>query len=194
MKRIITCDNCTGEYAVYGLSQYCPWCGKGNLKIHFQRNVGLITKLLTNYEAIYNDDKEAGYLFLGDNLENCVGLFEGYLKQIYSMKIKERLTEEEAELKIKSIGNKFQNISRAQTIFREDLDIDILKDISPENIQYIQIQFSKRHLMTHNLGLVDEKYLSQVESWQKPGQEVPLDPTDITRTLEILNLIILNLL
>jgi len=36
LKRIVQCDDCGGGYAVYGVSNYCPWCGEGNLDVHFE--------------------------------------------------------------------------------------------------------------------------------------------------------------
>jgi len=46
LKRIVQCDKCKGNYAVYGVSYNCPFCGHGNLLLHVKRSVEIIRRQL----------------------------------------------------------------------------------------------------------------------------------------------------
>jgi len=130
--------------------------------------------------------KEAGYHLLGNCLEDCVSLFEGFLKVIYANRLRERCDAKEYSRKIAQLHNSFQNLSKARQIFQEDLNIDILSGISQEDLNFMELQFAKRHVITHNLGLVDEKFRKQASSWQTTGQDVGLDASDIEKLLNLI--------
>lgn len=52
------------------------------------------------------------------------------------------------------------------------------------------LQFSKRHVITHNLGLVDENFKQQVTTWQTAGQDISLDASDIEQLLNLIKRVI----
>lgn len=192
LRRRILCDECNGGYSVFGITKFCPWCGKGNFHLHFERNVNMIAKLLEKVDVITAEDREAGYLHLGNCLEDCVSLFEGFLKQLYADKVRELYSPDESEEKVTSIKNSFQNLSKSSGIYKDEFNVDLFNGLSEEELEFLQVQFAKRHVLTHNLGLIDNKYLEQVISWQKSGQEVPLKKEDIEVTLDHVRKIIQN--
>jgi len=186
LKRTVACDNCGYNYAVYGISFQCPLCGKGNLLQHLNRSADIIRVLLQEYERISQErGKEVGQQMVGNALEDVVGLFEAFLKHIYQYEIKRRFSKEEAEAKIMKIRVNFQRLEGAEDLFSEDLGFTLFVECDQEDRTFLQEQFLKRHVLTHNLGLVDKKYIEKAQVYEKQGAELDIKPIDVSRALEI---------
>jgi hypothetical protein len=186
LKSIVECDECNMKYAVYGISIFCPCCGKGNLALHLARSIELINALLEMKTQVEETaGKDGGYHLLGNCLEDCVSLFEGFLKVIYSQALRATCSEDEREAKLGGLRNSFQNVSRAERIFKDDLGYELLSSIDDSARDLLELQFAKRHIITHNLGLVDEQYRTQVASLQSTGQDVQIATDDVRRLLSI---------
>jgi len=191
LKRIIDCDRCERRYAVYGISMHCPFCGEGNLALHLDKSVDIIMSLIDCYDAIVNKaGKEAGYHLLGNSLEDCVSLFEGFFKIIYADKLKGKVSEDDRKDKLSKLRNSFQQPSKAEQIFKANLQLDIFSSIDDKDKIFLEYQFAKRHVITHNLGLVDEKFKDQVSTWQTAGQEVHLDANEIKQLLNLVKKVV----
>lgn len=186
LKRIVECDQCGSKYAVYGISISCPRCGRGNLRLHLQRSIEIIKALLEMKSAVVTQSgNEAGYHLLGNCLEDCVSLFEGFLKIIYSQALRFSVMDDVRQQKLSGLRNSFQSLSRAENIFQSDLSWGLLADIPQSERIFGELQFAKRHVITHNLGLVDERFLTQAQTWQETGQEVQIEPHEITTLLNL---------
>lgn len=186
LKSVVECDDCHAKYAVYGISVVCPFCGKGSLGLHLTRSVQVINALLeVRFVIEETAGKDTGYHLLGNCLEDCVSLFEGFLKAIYSQALRSIYLQEEREAKLRSLRNSFQNPSRAERIFRDDLGYELLDGLDKPVRDFLELQFAKRHVITHNLGLVDERYRAQVLSWQSTGQDVQIAEEDVREMLSI---------
>ncbi len=195
LKRIIQCDDCGNKYAVYGIALFCPRCGRGNLHLHLKRSSEVIRTLLEMKSEIENQaGTEAGYHLLGNCLEDCVSLFEGFLKTIYSQALRFTVSDQDREQKLTQLKNAFQNLSRAETIFRSDFGWDIFDSITHVDREFMELQFAKRHVITHNLGLVDDRFREQANSWQSKGQDVELSDGDISRLLGLLEQVLLKVI
>jgi len=191
LQRVVECDQCSKKYAVYGTAMFCPWCGKGNLKVHLARSIEIIQSLMDSYDQIVEKaGKEAGYHLLGNCLEDSVSLFEGFLKAIYRELLKKNYTAKQCEEKMSNLHNSFQNLSKANRIMKRDLNIDIFSVVSPKELNFIGLQFAKRHVITHNLSLVDEKFRKQAATWQSTGQDINLNASEITKLLNLIKSVI----
>lgn len=191
LKRVADCDQCGRTYAVYGIAMFCPWCGEGNLKVHLTRSIEVVKSLMDAHDQIVEKaGKESGHHLLGNCLEDCVSLFEGFLKVIYKELLEKKCTSEECRDKMSKLGNSFQNLSKAREIFMRDLDIEILSGLSTTDLDFMGLQFAKRHVITHNLGLVDEKFRKQASAWQTLGQDISLNASDIACLLDLIRKII----
>lgn len=191
LKNIVNCDNCGFRYAVFGISYFCPICKKGNLHLHLKRNFETITSLLNiKPEIERNAGSEAAYHLLGNCLEDCVSLFEGFLKVIYSYGLKQTVSEDERQKKLKSLKNAFQNVSRAESTFQTDLNWKLFDSISQSELDFLGFQFAKRHTITHNLSLVDKKFRDIAQSFQDEGQEVEIRSHDVEQLLKVIEKIL----
>lgn len=191
LKRIVKCDECGNEYAVYGIAIYCPRCGRGNLHVHLKRSVEIIRTLLDMKTDVERQGgSEAGYHLLGNCLEDCVSLFEGVLRVIYSQALRRFVSTEARQQKLSDLRNSFQNLSRAENIIRSDLGWGLLDNVLQSERDFLEVQFAKRHVITHNLGLVDERYRALAQNWQQPGQDIEINAQDVARLLSIVEAIL----
>jgi hypothetical protein len=115
----------------------------------------------------------------GNAYEDVVSLFEGMLKLLYGHAVRKRYTKADAEKLIEKIRVNFQRLSGAEEFFERDLAVKLFAQVAPKERAVLEMVFAKRHVLTHNLGLIDEKYRGQVHAWQRPGAEVPLVQKEI---------------
>lgn len=193
LKTIILCDMCGYKYAVYGLSFHCPLCGEGNLLQHLNRNINIIKIMLDETIRIGKERGiEIANKMIENALEDVVGLFEGFLKLIYKYVLKKKLNINEANEKIDLIKTDFQRIEKAKLLYKNELSCNLFESISIQEEGFLQEQFLKRHVLTHNLGLVDEKYREKINVYVKMGAELEIKVEDVLSALELVNKIIIK--
>ena len=193
LQRITECDNCAGNYAVYGAATYCPFCGSGTIRQHLTRDTDIIVGFLDlRPELEAQKGNETGYYLLGNCLEDCVGLFEGFMKRLYSKALEKSVTEQQRQQKLKKVGNAFQNFSKAEKMLRAEFGVELFDNASASDRRFLELQFAKRHLITHNLSEVDERYLKQIQTGQDAGQQVELDDKEIRRVLILVGELLTN--
>lgn len=191
LKNSIECDNCGYKYTVYGISFHCPLCGKGTLTQHLRQSADTIKILIKQSERISKEKgKEVGRQMINNALEDVVGLFEGYLKHIYIYKIKHRFPKEKIETMIKKIQTNFQRIEGAKKFLLRDLNVDLFANIEDKERSFLEEQFLKRHVITHNLGLVDKKYIERAMKYEKYGKKLVIKPADVLRAIDIVGIIV----
>lgn len=186
LKEEVTCDKCAFEYAVYGVSFHCPLCGKGSLVQHLKSSTATVRILAEEYDRIADQHGRAvADRLLGNALEDVVSLFEGFMKHLYRYAIRKREAKAEADKLIQKIRVNFQRLEGAEEFFQTDLQIEIFSGVSAKERETLESAFAKRHVLTHNLGLVDEKYRTQAQAWERTGAEVPLTAREVLQALII---------
>ena len=91
----------------------------------------------------------------------------------------------EAEEKIRSVRNGFQNLQKAEVLARDLLGIELFEGLKESQRATLAAAFQKRHPITHNLGVVDLKYLENVEAGDRPGRDVSLEADEVREVLAI---------
>lgn len=192
--RNLACDICSREYGVYTIALYCPDCGAPNVHVHFRREVELISRqieLANNAEA--DGNKELAYRLLGNAHEDVLTAFETYLKTIFRFLVKKHLPTEEADRLItkKAIGNHFQNIRRGRKLYLE-IGIDPYEGLEADDLTFLQLNIEKRHVVGHNLSMVDQTY-SETSQGKQPGETVSLLGEEVRRFASICYLVVARL-
>ena len=184
LKEEVTCDKCGFEYAVYGISFHCPLCGKGSLGQHLESGAATIRVLAEESNRIAKDHGRAvADRLLGNALEDVVSLFEGFMKHVYRYAIRKKQPKADADKSIQRIRTNFQRLSGAEEFFRNDLGLEIFSGIDSKDRETLESAFAKRHLLTHNLGLIDEKYRSQANAWERLGAELVVSQQDVVNAV-----------
>lgn len=152
---------------------------------HLMASKETIRVLVEESERIMRErGTEAGYQMLGNALEDVITLFEGFLKRIYVRYVREKFNDA-AERMVGKVGTTFQRLEGAEEIFRRDLGIEIFSEISSTERDNLSLQFARRHVLTHNLGMVDKKYQGQVQRWEMEGTDVPLQRDQILQSMDL---------
>ena len=190
--RNLTCNVCNRAYGVYAIGFFCPDCGAKNLSIHFQREVEIITGQIDIAEELsQTDSTEVSYRILGNAHEDVVTAFETYLKSIFRFVSDKRLNSEEKERICKDVrGNPFQNIERSKKLFAI-YEIDPFSCLDANEMAFLELNFEKRHIIGHNLGLADEKYVDNAKDGNL-GETVNLLGDEVERFAQLCFKVILH--
>jgi len=195
LRRDITCPRCGLEHAVFGLAIWCPDCGSDIFPVHVRAEYEVIKKMLRD---IPRRREMFGARLAARDIENAledsVSLFEAVLRAVTRRKMRENgHTDAETDTLMKKIGNGYQSIARATNLCQELLDIDLTSGISEEEAEFLTTVFEKRHPITHNLGILDRKYLDRVRSGELEGRDIPVTTEEVERSLDLSLRIIINL-
>ena len=181
--RNLVCDVCSRIYGVYAIGLFCPDCGAPNVQLHFRREVELIHKqieIAEKQDAV--GDGEFGYRLMGNAHEDVLTAFEATLKAVYV-----HLTRVSETVDVRpDVGNEFQNLERARQRFLE-LGINPFDAVSESDLTLLMDCIQKRHVIGHNLGIADDRYLSlaHTEESHQVGESVRVLGEDIGRFAEI---------
>lgn len=181
LRRDVLCPHCGLDHSVYGLATWCADCGKDIFLSHVEAEQNVVKMMLNDLDRRY---EVLGSRVVAKDLENCledvVSIFEASLKAMVIRYYEgQSKSQEEIDDVLKKIGNCFQSITRAKDYLRERLAIDLGDGVDAEAIKTLSMTFEMRHPITHNLGVVDRKYIERVQSSEQEGREIRVTKGDI---------------
>ena len=111
---------------------------------------------------------------LGANFENTIkdgfGALETFLRAWF---------EAEAPDIPLGNGNVFQRLDDAAELYRRHLEVDLLAVLGPEGWAHLNEVAAMRHVLVHNAGIVDARFLGRLPTWpQKAGQRIQIKKSD----------------
>jgi hypothetical protein len=172
--RELVCEHCRRDYGVFAIGLFCPDCGAPNLRLHFMREVELVRQQVELATAKSDDAEELAYRLLGNAHEDVLTAFEATQKAVYRYgKVQVGVKLED----IKPVGNDFQNVDRARRRFAE-LGIDPANCLDPKAHAILNLNIQKRHIIGHNLGVMDAKFAEHAED-ARIGETVRLAADDV---------------
>jgi hypothetical protein len=148
----VTCDHCTLKYMIYGVFAFCPDCRTHNSLQILTKNLELAEKqvdLASQVQAELSDH------LIADALENAVASFDGFGRETC------RVTAAKANDPAKAEKISFQNPSGARTNVQQLFGKDFARNIDATDWEFINRCAQKRHLLAHNMGVVDQHYLTK---------------------------------
>lgn len=180
LRRDVTCPHCTLEHAVFGLAVWCADCGKDIFLAHVAAELDVVRKVLAEVPGRRERlGPRVAARDIENALEDTVSIFEAVMKFTYRRKLTEDVGREAADAKLSRLRNAFQNLNRTAEIVREDLGRDFFESIGLNGAEIVGQTFQKRHAITHNLGIVDRKYLEHGSATGDLGREVPLSAGEV---------------
>jgi hypothetical protein len=187
LQRDLICPHCTLDHSVYGFATWCPDCGKDIFTTHVRGEIRVIEAIIGEVDR---RRKELGARVAARDSENAledlVSIFEATLKiEIRRYRKNKGDSNDAIDVVMKKIGSRLQSISNAITIISELCDGLPLFASDSDIGQALDRVFQKRHPITHNLGVIDRKYIDKVRSGEL-GTEVRVEKEEVLHTAQTL--------
>jgi hypothetical protein len=195
LRRDITCPHCGLQHAVFGLATWCPDCGRDIFLSHVAKEFEAIQKMLSDVKRRREVlGARVAARDIENALEDVVSIFEAAMRDMTLRKMKENgLSDDRIQEKFRKIGNKYQNINLAREVCEDEFKVQLLEGLDSKQIDSFRLTFEKRHPITHNLGIVDRKYLEKMRLGELEGRDVSVTPEEITAVIDLANKILGNL-
>ena len=183
MQLEIQCEECRSRFAIIGSAYFCPACGHNSVTRTFsdslrkirakKENVELVRTTLS--ESVGKDDAEVTCRSI---IETCISdgvvAFQKYCEGMYAR-----------------FGNApfnaFQRLDQASSLWEKAVQKGFDAWLSPDERKKLAIIYQKRHLLAHNEGIVDERYIEKSgDATYKSGQRIVIKDKDIDFLLSAL--------
>ena len=183
VRRDVVCPHCTLDQTVFGLATWCSDCGKDIFLTHVSAEIEVTKNMLKD---VGRREQDLGKRVAAKDLENCledaVSIFEASVKALVRRALAERREDPaDVDAQMKKIGNSFQNTERSMEQLSRLFDYS---PSQPDLWERLSRSFEKRHPVTHNLGVVDKKYLERVQQAEREGREVRILEKEVAVLLE----------
>jgi hypothetical protein len=119
-----------------------------------------------------------------------ISLFEGLLEMLYRCAVGKRLSPEDAEKKLDKTKVNFQRLAGAEELFTGDLSVAIFSSLTTDERGLLERGLAKLHVLSHNLGLVDENYREELRTWERQGSVVPKSREEIQAATRLVNRVV----
>ena len=154
-----TCEPCGCRYASVGAAFFCPACGCNAAIANFAASLETVRKSLDLLPTLADSmGRDAGANLGRDIVENglvkAVSALEAVAEAVY-----ERLPEPKPS--ITGLGNVFQRLDDASRLFRETTGAGYEAHLSARGLDDLRILVQQRHLLQHQGGIVDQKYVDR---------------------------------
>ena len=186
IQRTVVCPHCGLDHAVFGIAIWCADCGKDIFLTHVEAELAVISAMLSDVErrrAIL------GQRVAARDLENCledtVSIFEAVLKAITARNLRNNgKSDEDIQTFAKRSGTTFQSLDRTATLLLSEFALDVKTAFSPDVFQSLKNTYEKRHPITHNLGVVDRKYIERGLSAEREGREIRVTSNEVKKAID----------
>lgn len=183
VRRDVVCPHCTLDQTVFGLATWCSDCGRDIFLTHVSAEIAVTERMLSD---IGRREQDLGKRVAAKDLENCledaVSIFEASMKAIVRRALIGRGDDlSSVDNKMKKIGNSFQSTTRTK---EQLLKFFCYSPTQADLWERLSGCFEKRHPVTHNLGVVDRKYLERAQQAEREGREVRISEKEVAILLE----------
>lgn len=183
VRRDVVCPHCTLDQTVFGLATWCSDCGRDIFLTHVSAEIAVTQRMLSD---VNRRKQELGKRVAAKDLENCledaVSIFEASVRAIVRRALTERGDDlSSIDTKMKKIGNSFQSTKRTK---EQLLKFFSYSPTQADLWERLTGWFEKRHPVTHNLGVVDRKYLERAQQAEREGREVRISEQEVAVLLK----------
>ncbi|MGE0876288.1 MAG: hypothetical protein AB7O31_16625 [Burkholderiales bacterium] len=183
VRRDVVCPHCALDQTVFGLAAWCSDCGRDIFLIHVSAEIAVIQSMLKD---VRRREQDLGKRVAAKDLENCledaVSIFEASVKALVRRALAERGDAPMSiDSQMKKVGNSFQSTERSK---EQLFELFNYSPSQPDLWERLSGSFEKRHPVTHNLGVVDRKYLERAQQAEREGREVRISESEVAVLLE----------
>lgn len=190
LERNIVCSKCDASYAVVGSAFFCPVCGENTVVASFTSAMSNICKALDALPAAKRAFEESGGVdFAKDQIRHLVERSVGDIIsafQSFALRLYEDLGGHGAR------PNDFQRLAKGSELFESLTGKAYSEWVTTDQLKFMSLMFQRRHLLEHNNGLVDQRYLDQTNDLgYKAGERIVVRVDDV-RKLQAITLALGN--
>ena len=181
----IECDKCGTRYSVIGSAYFCPCCGNNSAISVFDESLDSIEKMLESLDEMkelltnaYCRDKAEtiSRSLLESSLGDFVSAFQKFAECVYKQK---------SSVKVRV--NDFQIVEKGSNLFLNAVGKGYNEWLTKQEIERMNLLFQRRHIIEHNAGMVDEKYLEKsLDTAYVVGQRIIVRKEDAKELLRII--------
>ena len=187
LRRDVTCPKCGLEHAVFGLAVWCPDCGEDIFLTHVETEAGVLRAMLDDVERRSSElGPGVAARDIENGLEDVVSIMEAAIKAMTRRRLRadgKSAGEIDATM-AKTVRNCFQGYDRTVSTLSQLFSVDVGDVLDSVSINRFKQTLEKRHPITHNLGIVDRKYLERVRTGEAEGRDVNLDESEVIAALD----------
>lgn len=183
MQLEIKCERCSSRFAVIGSAFFCPACGHNSVTNTFSDSLRKIKAKKDNLDSVREalsetTSKDEIELVCRSLLETCISdgvtAFQKYCEGLYV---------DYADVPF----NAFQNLERGSQLWLDVINKDYNHWLSNSELANLKILFNKRHILLHNEGIVDSRYIENSgDTSYVEGQRIIIKDKDIVDLVEYL--------
>jgi hypothetical protein len=178
--RTFECPNGGHRAVIYDLLAFCPWCGPEKTPPHavFEDNLVAQRRLLALVDELPEEARASieaagGVTALTERaLTGIVAATQNLAKRLHAQ-----------AGKASAKGNPWQNVERLQKQWLADFARDPLDGLAAGTVETLRLAFSRRHVLEHNGGVVDEPYVRETGEGTI-GRRVRIGPAFVKQVLE----------
>ena len=167
LERNIVCSKCNASYAVVGSAFFCPVCGENTVVASFASAMSNISKALDALPAAKKVFEESdGVDFAKDQIRHLIERSVGDIIstfQSFALRLYEDLGGHGAS------PNDFQILDKGSALFERLTGKAYSEWVTADQLKFMSLMFQRRHLLEHNSGFVDQKYLDKTND---PGYKI----------------------
>lgn len=175
----------------------CAFCGESNPFDKFKHSLNKVDILygLAAFSSAGDDDSdnENERALLEQAIVALATGFEIFLKDIYCSGMNLKYIKDGQSLFFKFSAeskNDFINIGKAMSKYKNDLNIDLKKMLSDNDLKKINFLLLKRNVIVHNNGFVDIQFKNQSGIDCKIGEQIQITNEDIAMYRSILESVV----
>ena len=188
----ITCEECGTRYSVIGSAYFCPCCGYNSAANAFGESIDSVEKMLASLSEMkrmlttsYGRDKAETM---------CRGLLESSVGDIVSAFQKFAACHYDKLTRKTSRVNDFQIVEKGSQLFKDATGKGYEEWLSDKDLREMNMLFQRRHLIEHNNGMVDQKYIDKSgDSSYVIGQRLVVKESDALTLLAIIKKLVTGL-
>lgn len=187
VRRDVVCPHCGLDHSVYGLAIWCADCGEDIFLTHVEAELNVVRAMLTDVARRRESlGTRVAAKDIENGLEDAVSIFEAVLRaEARRYLIARGTATEDIDRFFKKVGNAFQSVRRAEETFSEEFEISLLSALSEDEIDALVGIFDKRHPITHNLGVVDKKYIERARADEQEGREIYVNAEEVESAIAL---------
>ena len=186
MELKITCEECGARFSVVGSAYFCPSCGHNSVERTFDDSIKKILSKVENADIIRKafadigkkDGAEVTIRSLTESaLSDGVTAYQRLAEELYAM----------IPAVPKAPFNVFQSLDDGSALWKQACGKGYEDWLDGTEIRDLKILFQKRHILVHNEGIVDDKYIKRSgDSTYQVGQRIVVAASDIRRLVDLI--------